>query len=230
MNLNFPSVGPATLPVHENIIVIGGGPSVTKAKDTISLYIKEKKPLVISSNRMIDSLGINSQYIVFLDYKFFDKNDPNIVNTNLVIGPKIFNVKKKKVKRLYRSYLKRGNKIFKIEYDRQRKKHINKIEMSRTGYISHFLGSAGFASIILSSMMSPKEVFLSGFDGVNRLGVLKKHYEKSTWKEDPEKVILQRNMMVITIKHLRGAGVNIKTSKYDKLWGADFKKFRIKTR
>jgi hypothetical protein len=100
--------------------------------------------------------------------------------------------------------------------------------MSRNGYISHFLGNAGFASIILSSMMSPKEVFLSGFDGANELGMLKKHYDKSVWKEKPEKIILQKNMMTIIIKHLKEKGIRIKTSKYDKLWGANLEEFDIK--
>lgn len=247
MEHSFRTVNSAIFPIHKNIIVIGGGPSTDKSKDIISLYLKDKNPLVISSNRPPNKAGIDvdAKYIVFLDYRLFNKYKQEIKNTNLVIGTKIYsrkvpvyvNEKKtlkspKKLRKLYNFYLSKNNKILLMNYKRGKGK-FNKIVINKDGYIPHLLGSAGFASILLAGMMKPKEIFICGFDGVCEDGMLRKNYSKQEYSKMGSKVFSSmesKKMMVKIIKYLKKKKINIITSKCDKLWGINKKNLGIQIR
>ena len=186
------------LPQSENIIITGSGPSILKCTKFMS-NIPNK--IVISPNRNF----ITTDYTLFIDNNIYSNNKGKIKN-KIIVGPKI---KKPPKDAVYLNY----------DYKNPTPKIIN---IKDDLYIPHSVGGSGFAAIIVSTFMQPKNIYISGFDGPQK-NILN-HANSSSGVINKNKIPKLKTFLNTILQYLLSENINIHISRHDPFWGINTKR------
>jgi hypothetical protein len=152
------SFGFSVAPQRDSVIVLGGGPSVTRHRNQILDYASKNGSLVLSANYAHD--WIRSDYTHFVtnaklrEWSAVPRSPTNVIVRDEMLPLKIENLGKHKFYVICNQKAKTGAYF------------IKSLEMSPKGRFDYFnLGNAGFSALILSVVFQPQKVLAVGFDG-----------------------------------------------------------------
>lgn len=207
--MSFKILSQQTISPSNNVVVFGGGPSVLTGQKKTEDFMASRSCTTISSNRFPPYC--QPDFMLFIDNKFFKKCLPQIKSENIIIGKKIkINPK-----------LHNKHNFFILQYNpHPPKTSLAEIEVQifKNGKIPHLTGGAGFASILVSTMFQPKNLFIIGFDGPDLYNHLPHYDNNKKNKNNPQKMSEFRIWFKKILMFVRSKNITIHSCSSDRLW------------
>ncbi len=213
---------------NDSVVVIGGGPSLTKNIDTVIRYIENNKSTVLVAN--YHHPKIKADYTYFTDNSVYNSNIKTIKCPNIVLAYRLLHGRKRlRVKRLEnKNYFQLG-----VGKGKQKGNIYNqkRLEIKRGVVKQQSMGMSGFSCVFMSVFFRPKRVLLVGFDGPADDFKTKKVFDGSTRKYPrPYTIPVKKRYFINTLlPYLRRKDIQLECFKTDALWGANKKKLKIVT-
>ena len=206
-------------PKTDVVVVLGGGPSLTKENlKKINDLVKDTPSKVFSANYYHPDFP--PDYVVFSDRHLYSSQISKTPTQNIIVGWEVFFLIHEEEKKNHNFYV--ANDISNLSIVKESVYNAEQMILPPDGTMRYrSLGTAGFAAILLASICRPKRMILCGFDGP--VGTRYKYNfrgEKIIYCTDEKNVLSKvKYFNTVLVPFLIARGIQVICPEEDAFWG-----------
>lgn len=217
-----------TVKQKDQVIVIGGGPSVTSNMNGIRKFIHKFDPIVITANYNFG--GIKSHYTYCTDIDIY-RAQARYIRSDFMVVPAWFAYKYRKIMKKNMRFkfmvigIENGLNIYHLIRNR------GPIQIDKRGNFPYFyFGTAGYGALTIASLFNPKLLLMVGFNGPTEDMTQKQRFDGKfvEYHRSPHKTNNRKKYLHgILLPWLKSRNIQIMSFKDDRIWGLNKEKFGI---